>query len=95
MPANLTDATMIHTPTNLDWIIGRILVKGPDDVQNVRDIQDKITLTPVMQNTTLQPGNGTTFPTADNIKKLGVPYFDILSNTLDDNPPPANQTNLV
>ena len=95
LPANLTDATMIRSPTSLVWIIGRIMVKGPDDVQNVRDIQDKITLTPIMQNTTLPSGNSTTFPTADNIKKLGIQYFDILSNTLADNRPPANQCNLL
>ena len=95
LPANLSDATTIQAPTNLVWIIGRILVKGADDVQNVHDIQDKITLTPVMQNATSTPGNGTIFPTADNIKKLGIDYFDMLSNVLVNNPPPANQSNLV
>ncbi len=94
LPANLSDANTIKSPTNLVWILGRILVKGPDDVQNVRDIQDKITLSPVMQNAPTL-GNGTTIPTADNIKKLGLPYFDIVSKTMADNPPPANQSNLV
>ena len=37
----------------------------------------------------------TTFPTADNIKKLGLEYFDIFSRTLTDNLPPANQSNLL
>lgn len=95
LPANLTDATAINSPTNLVWILGRILVNGPDDVQNVRDIQDKITLTSVIQNGTLPRGNGSTFPTAENIKKLGIPYYDIISDTLLDNPPPANQSSLV
>ncbi len=95
LPANLSDANTIQSPTNLVWIIGRILVKGPDDVQNVHDIQDRITFTPIIQNATSPPGNGTTFPTADNIKKLGLPYFDILSKTLTDNPAPANQSSLV
>lgn len=95
LPANLSEATTIQSPTNLVWVIGRILVKGADDVQNVHDIQDKITLTPVMQNAISTPGNGTIFPTADNIKKLGIDYFDILSNALVNNSPPANQSNLV
>ena len=94
LPSNLSDATTIQSPTNLVWIIGRILVNGPDDVQNVHEIQDKITLTPIIQNATTL-GNGTTLPTADNIKKLGLPYFDIVSKTMANNPPPANQTNLV
>jgi DNA sulfur modification protein DndE len=34
--------TKIWSPTNLAWVINRILVKGPDDVPNVHAIQDQI-----------------------------------------------------
>lgn len=97
LPANLNNATKIQSPTNLVWIIGRILVDGPADVKNVREIQDKITLTPVLQNATATTNTTTTpiVPTADNIKKLGIPYFDIMSKSLANNPPPANQTYLI
>jgi hypothetical protein len=95
MPSDLNNANTIQSPTDLVWILGRILVNGPDDVQNVRNIQDTITLTPVTKNATSIQGNGTTFPTASNIKKLGLEYFDILSRTLTDNLPPANQSNLL
>ena len=70
LPSNVSEANTIRSPTNLVWIIGRILVNGPDDVQNVRDIQDEIMLTPVMQNATVKISNGTIFPTANDIKKL-------------------------
>lgn len=34
-------------PTDAGWMIGRIQVNGPDDVQNVIAIQDKLTATPL------------------------------------------------
>ena len=61
-PSDLNNATTIQSPTNLVWILGRILVNGPDDVQNVRNIQDTITLTSVTQNTTSILGNGDYIP---------------------------------
>ena len=39
--------TKIWTPTNLAWVINRILVKGPSDVANVNAIQDKISVKPL------------------------------------------------
>ena len=39
--------TKIWTPTNLAWLINRILVKGPSDVPNVNAIQDKIIIKPL------------------------------------------------
>ncbi len=39
--------TKIWSPTNLAWLINRILVKGPDDVPNVHAIQDKIIVKPL------------------------------------------------
>jgi hypothetical protein len=39
--------TKIWTPTYLDWLINRILVKGPADVPNVNAIQDKIIVQPL------------------------------------------------
>ena len=39
--------TKIWSPTNLAWFINRILVKGPSDVSNVHEIQDKITVKPL------------------------------------------------
>ena len=46
----------IWTPTNLAWIVNRILVKGPTDVPNVNAIQDKIIVKPL----SVFQGNSTT-----------------------------------
>jgi hypothetical protein len=39
--------TKIWSPTNLAWLISRILVKGQSDVSNVHAIQDKIIVKPL------------------------------------------------
>ena len=40
--------TKIWTPTNLAWLVNRILVKGPADVPNVNAIQGKIIVKPLL-----------------------------------------------
>ena len=48
----------IWTPTNLAWLVNRILVKGPSDVPTVNAIQDKIIVKPLSDfqaNTTSSP----------------------------------------
>ena len=50
--------TKIWSPTNLAWLINRILVKGPADVSNVNAIQDKIIVKPL----SVFQGNNTTSP---------------------------------
>jgi hypothetical protein len=46
----------IWTPTNLAWLVNRILVKGPADVPNVNAIQDKI----IVKSLSAFQGNTTT-----------------------------------
>ncbi len=41
--------TNIWSPTNLAWLIQRILVKGPADIPNVLAIQDKIVVKPLSE----------------------------------------------
>lgn len=94
-PNNVTG--IIHPPTNLNWIIVRILFHGDEDVENVHKIQNDIKLTPLMQNltssSTIGQGQATPIePLAANIPKLGVKFFDILSNSLINNPPPNNES---
>jgi hypothetical protein len=48
--------TKIWTPTNLAWLVNRILVKGPADVPNVNAIQDKI----IIKSLSVFQGNTTT-----------------------------------
>jgi hypothetical protein len=55
--------TEIWTPTNLAWLVNRILVKGPADVPNVNAIQDQISVKPLSEfqgNTTTTPLSSTT-----------------------------------
>ena len=52
--------TMIWTPTNLAWLINRIVLKGPADLSNVHAIQDKIVVKPL----SAFQGNETTSPLA-------------------------------
>jgi hypothetical protein len=57
--------TQIWSPTNLAWLINRILVKEPADVPNVHAIQDQITVKPLseFQGNTTTPLSSTTTTT--------------------------------
>lgn len=86
----------IQSPTNIVFLIGRILVNGPQDVTNVNQIQKNLTLTPVFHNTTRTTSEAKPIePLTSNIPKLGIQFFDILSKSLVNNPPPTNQTYLI
>jgi hypothetical protein len=52
--------TMIWSPTNLAWLINRIVVEGPADLPTVHAIQDKIVVKPL----SAFQGNETTSPSA-------------------------------
>ncbi|WP_413301091.1 DUF1254 domain-containing protein [Bacillus sp. 1P10SD] len=41
---------VIQSPTNMVWLLGRTLVDGGKDLENVHAIQDKYTLTPLDKN---------------------------------------------
>jgi len=94
------DMTKIWTPTNLAWIVDRILVKGDSDLPNVHAIQDKISLTPlsVFEGNTTTNNAQTTLDTADdssqvpikpqpaNIPTTGIKLYDELGQAMTDNP---------
>ena len=61
VPSGMTE---IKAPTNLAWIIARILVQGPDDVNNVVPILKQITTKPLSQ---IQSSlSSTSFPSTTN-----------------------------
>jgi hypothetical protein len=98
LPANYSSMNMrkIQSPTNIVFLIGRILVNGPQDVTKVNQIQKDLTLTLVFHNTTRAASETKPIePLASNIPKLGIQFFDILSKSLVNNPPPDNQTYLI
>ena len=95
--------TQIKSPTNLAWIQGRILVKGPSDLPNVHAIQDMISLKPlsVFQGKANVPSEQS--PTATNasepdpslIPKLGIKVYDEISQGMVGNPPNPPDPQLI
>ena len=91
------DMTKIWSPTNIAWIINRILVTGDSDLPNVRDIQDKISLIPLSvfegNTTNTQAAEETTLssqvpikPQPANIPTTGIKLYDELGQAMINNP---------
>lgn len=91
------DMTKIWSPTNIAWLLNRILVKGDSDIQNVYSIQDKISLTPLSVfegNTTKAHGADEIVvsnqvpikPQPANIPSSGIKLYDELGQAMMDNP---------
>lgn len=89
--------TKIWTPTNLAWVLDRILVKGDADLPNVYDIQDKISLIPLSvfegNTTNTQAADETTLssqvpikPQPANIPTTGIKLYDELGEAMINNP---------
>ena len=94
VPENMTK---IWTPTNLAWVLNRILVKGDADLPNVHDIQDKISLIPLSvfegNTTNTQAADETTIssqvpikPQPVNIPTTGIKLYDELGQAMINNP---------
>lgn len=91
------DMTKIWSPTNIVWIINRILVTGDSDLPNVHDIQDKISLIPLSvfegNTTNTQAADETTLssqvpikPQPANIPTTGIKLYDELGQAMINNP---------
>lgn len=91
------DMTKIWSPTNIAWLLNRILVKGDSDLQNVYSIQDKISLTPLSvfegNTTNTQAADETTLssqvpikPQPANIPTTGIKLYDELGQAMINNP---------
>jgi hypothetical protein len=91
--------TKIWTPTNLAWLVNRILVKGPADVPNVNAIQDKIIAKPLsvyQANTTVSSEPAATpvnaskevpiGPQPSLIAPTGIEIFDEIGAAMIGNP---------
>lgn len=66
----------VKAPTNTVWILGRILVKGEEDLDNARTIQKQFTLTSLYWNmspSVMKPAN--TLLLENNVEDLGALYF--------------------
>jgi hypothetical protein len=92
--------TMIWSPTNLAWIVNRILVKGPADLPNVHTIQDKISVKPLSvfqgKATPVQPAGATAAnasskqvpigPQPALIATTGIKIYDEIGKAMIGNP---------
>jgi hypothetical protein len=93
LPAGLTE---VRTPTNLNWMIGRIVTSGPDDYAAVNALQDQVTLTPLSAwGTSYQPpepqpadpGAGQAAAPIDQVTGMdGLQFFAKLDQLLRANP---------
>jgi hypothetical protein len=94
VPENMTK---IWTPTNLAWVLNRILVKGNADLPNVHNIQDKISLIPLSvfegNTTNTQATDEPTIssqvpikPQPANIPTTGIKLYDELGQAMINNP---------
>lgn len=66
----------VKAPTNTVWILGRILVKGEDDLDNARAVQKQFTLTTLYENknpSVIMPAN--TLLLENNVEDLSALYF--------------------
>jgi hypothetical protein len=93
--------TKIWTPTNLAWVINRILVKGAADLPNVHAIQDKIVIKPLSafqgKATPVQPAGATAANVSSSkqvpigpqpalIPTTGIKIYDEISQAMIGNP---------
>jgi hypothetical protein len=99
--------TKIWSPTNLAWLINRILVKGPADVANVNAIQDKIIVKPLstFQGKAVPLPHRTANTTLSNevpigpqptlIAPTGIKIYDEIGQAMTGNPPNPSDPGLV
>ncbi len=97
VPSGMTE---IKSPTNLVWIINRILVNGPSDVSNVNAIQDQVGIVPLsvlqgkaaLQSSSQQTSSNMSKeipvkPQPALIPTSGIKVYDELGQGLVDNSP--------
>ncbi|MFI4955136.1 MAG: DUF1254 domain-containing protein [Gammaproteobacteria bacterium] len=99
------DVTAIHSPTDLMWILGRTYSSGtPEDYKAVHAIQDQYTLTPLSAyGKAYTPPKGIVNPSIDmktpvrqQVNNLdAATYFKTLAALLKDNPPAAEDKDMV
>lgn len=86
--------TRIPSPTNLVWLICRVLVSGPEDLAVAQGILSKINLSPLSGASETRYSHKPAGAPQD-VQTAGLRFFDELSTALAHNPPPAPQRGLV
>ena len=87
---------LLRSPTPDMWLLGRTLVRGPDDVPNVLAIQRRYVLTPPTPPTPTPPADCTNLKSPqDLLSDGGVAFLDELGRVMAADPPPARDALLV
>src|SRR5262249_55561183 len=94
LPAGLK---RVDSPTNGVWLLGRILVRGKDDLPAVHALQDRCTLTPLgawLRKEKPTPFIPKTEPPAHDLSEP-LNFFRFLNLALTENSPPAREAALM
>lgn len=92
---------LVRAPTDHVWIIGRIMVEGPEDVAAVNALQDGFLMAPLA--VWLSPGGNTRDAGGERIDvgfdpkapRTARHFIDVVNRALRDNPPPAAEQALL
>ena len=98
------EMTHVQMPTDMGWMIGRVICYGPDDLQNVYDVQQQMNAYTFSDS---KDGSADTKPDGefhpeenfnprDYVLHLGMKeYFDMANGLMLDNPPSAQDAPLM
>jgi hypothetical protein len=101
LPAN---ATLIHSPTAIGWMVGRTQTNGKPDYDAVHQFQAGFTATPLSQwgkpyqppSATINPDWDTATPPVVQVEKLSpAAYFSLFAELTKLNPPHANDYSVL
>lgn len=91
LPAGLP---VIESPTPWVWIIGRILVDGPDDLPAVHRLQDGFHVRPALATQSL-PARFEPGPQMDPAQPDAARFLAVVNQALAENPPPVHERPFV
>jgi hypothetical protein len=89
---------LLRAPTAHVWIIGRIMVEGPEDVPSVNALQDGFLMAPLADWLAgIRDGTGRAFDTGLDPKapRDAARFVEVVSRALRDNPPPHSERALL
>jgi hypothetical protein len=86
-------ATLLRSPTPDVWLLGRTLVRGPDDVPNVLAIQRGYVLTGPAPTT--PPPDCANLTSPQDLVSQGIALYDELGAAMAADPPPARDRAVV
>jgi hypothetical protein len=87
--------TLLRSPTPDVWLLGRTLVRGPDDVANVVAIQRGYVLTPPMPPTPPSTQECANLKDPQDLVAQGPAFYDELGRVMAADPPPARDRALA